>query len=56
MKRVKNGTQNDEPREETLQVRISKSERQELMKHAQLRGVTLSSLVRSFLVNGKILN
>lgn len=56
MKGIKHGKQNEENRKETLQVRISKSERQELMKHAQLRGVTLSSLVRSFLVNGKILN
>ena len=42
--------------EELLQIRISKQERKQLMKEAQLRGVTLSSLVRGFLVSGKLVN
>lgn len=41
---------------ELLQIRISKSERQQLIKEAQLRGVTLSSLIRGFLINGKLVN
>lgn len=43
-------------KDELLQVRISKTERQQLMKEAQLRGVTLSSLIRGFLVSGKLVN
>ena len=43
-------------KDELLQIRISKQERKQLMKEAQLRGVTLSSLVRGFLVSGKLVN
>ena len=43
-------------KKEILQVRISKHERQQLMKEAQSRGVTVSSLIRGFLVSGKLVN
>jgi hypothetical protein len=45
-----------ENRKELLQVRITREERNQLFQEAKNRGVTLSSLVRNFLINGKILN
>ena len=43
-------------RKDLLQVRITREERDQLFQEAKLRGITLSSLVRQFLINGKILN
>jgi hypothetical protein len=56
MHREKLEKDDSENRKELLQVRITREERNQLFQEARLRGVTLSSLVRQFLINGKILN
>ena len=56
MYREKLQKDDSENRKELLQVRITREERDQLFQEARLRGVTLSSLVRQFLINGKILN
>jgi hypothetical protein len=55
MYREKLEKDDSENRKELLQIRITRQERDQLFQEAKLRGVTLSSLVRSFLINGKIL-
>jgi hypothetical protein len=56
MYREKLEKDDSENRKELLQVRITREERNQLFQEAKNRGVTLSSLVRQFLINGKILN
>jgi len=51
-----NRKKDENQRDELLQVRRTKSERKELFEIAKLRGITLSSLVRGYLVNGKLLS
>jgi len=46
---------NQKPKDETIQIRLTKDERQALLIEAQLRGVTLSSLIRSYFVNARLI-
>ena len=56
MNKEKQQKDDSENRKDLLQVRITREERDQLFQEARLRGITLSSLVRQFLINGKILN
>lgn len=44
-----------EPKDDFFKVRISRSERDYLQKEANRLGVTLSSLIRAYVVSGRLI-